>query len=180
MGTTGGFTLSWGSCSAEGCWMCWVCGSPGQLKELFSTHSSTAKSLSCLTAFPDGLSLIPRISWCEEQETWEQAGQESGVPFGSPSLRPLSAQCRITRPLDQTVLLAAVRALCALTGPCCFVGVIFLGKHPVSSSRQPSSNCYLLQIYLAGVRRVEMFEVWTAVKVVSGRVGKWWIAAWEH
>lgn len=159
MDTTGGLTLSWGSCSAEGCWMCWVCGSPEQLKELFPTHCSTAKSLSCLTAFPDGLSLIPLITLCAEPETGEQAGQECNVPFGSCSLRNLSAQCRITGPLDQAVLLAAVRALCALTGPCCFVGVIFLGKHPISSSHQPSSLCYLLQIYLAGVRRVEMFEV---------------------
>lgn len=77
-------------------------------------------------------------------------------------------------------LLPAVRVFWAPTGPCSFLGVISLGKHPISSSRQLSSQCYLLEIYLTGMRRVEMFEVWTAVKVVSGRVGKWWIAAWEQ
>lgn len=48
--------------------MCWVCGSPEQLKELFPTHGSAAKPLSCLTAFPDGLSLTPLITQCAEQE----------------------------------------------------------------------------------------------------------------
>lgn len=72
MDTTGGFTLSWGSCPAEGCWMCWLCGSPEHLKELFPTHCSTAKSLSCLTAFPDGLSLIPLITQCRADRTGEQ------------------------------------------------------------------------------------------------------------
>lgn len=83
-------------------------------------------------------------------------------------------------PRPTCALLATVRVFCAPAGPCSLLGVISLGKHPISSSRQLFSQCYLLEIYLTGMRRVEMFEVWTAVKVVSGSVGKWWIAAWEQ
>lgn len=63
----------------------------------------------------------------------------------------------VSRP--NCVLLAAVRAFCAPTGPYSFLRVILLGKQPTSSSQQPSSQCYLLEIYLMGERRMEMFEV---------------------
>lgn len=147
MDTTRGFTLSWSSCSAEGCWICWVCGSPEQLKELFPTHCSTAKSLSCLTAFPDGLSLIPLITQCRAGRTGEQC----------PLQRPLSqtSECpmqnhKTSRPDCPVCWLLSELSVLSLA-PVALLGSFFWANTPSAHHTSPA-HCYLLQIHLAGVR----------------------------